>query len=153
MNPIGINKMSRRRNRISSHGVRFCMNTGNGDTSVDTLMAKATALSAGNSYLHRELTCFRWCTSELYRGDAIPLSCQVLRVPDPVTQSSQSLSKSLNDSFLILSDAAADSVGLFVFGGGVRLSLMEPPDSEGRIRTVLDGCDDPQLNIFPSDDL
>jgi hypothetical protein len=129
------------------------MNTGNGDTSVDTLMAKATALSAGNSYLHRELTCFRWCTAEMYRREAVPTSSHTLRVPGPVIQSSQSLSRSLNDSFLILSGAVVDSVGLLVFGGGVRLSLTDPPDSEGRIRTVLDGCDDPQLNIFPIDDL
>jgi hypothetical protein len=37
--------------------------------------------------------------------------------------------------------------------GGDRLSLIELPESEGLILTVFVGWADPQLNIFPIDDL
>jgi len=66
----------------------------------------------------------------------------------------QSLSRSRYDSFFGLSAPTPNSVVLLLVDmGGDRLSLIELPESEGRILTVFVGWIDPQLNIFPIDDL
>ena len=78
-----------------------------------------------------------------------------LSFPCPCLEICQSSSRSRYVSFFVSPDPVHDSlVGCVVAtAGGDRLSLIEDPESEGRIRTVVGGWVEVQLNIPLSDDL